>query len=206
MIKKDAKTVILNAAEVLFLKYGFRRVTVDEICRNANVSRKTFYVYFTNKEALIIQLLDTIIGTLTREFIEVMNSNASFADKMIGLMEMKLALGKQMSMDFFADLFNASSNEVALYYRKRVDENIALARTLFIQAQEKGEIRSELDIDFIMTMLNNQTDLCGKPEFRSRFKDSESMMKQMSELFLFGIVGNKETNGVKKRKVKIIHN
>ena len=191
MIKKDAKTAILDAAEVLLLKYGFRRVAVDEICRNANVSRKTFYVYFANKEALTIQLLDKIIGKLTSEFIEIMNSDVSFADKMVSLMEMKLALGKQMSMDFFTDLFNASSDEVARYYKEKVEENIAIARLLFLQAQEKGEIRSELDIDFIMTMLNNQTDLCGKPEFRSRFKDSESMIKQMSELLLFGIVGNK---------------
>ena len=193
MMKKDAKTAIMEAAEVLFLKYGFRRVAVDEICRNAGVSRKTFYVYFANKEAVMIQLLDEIISTLTGEFVEIMNGNASFADKMAGLMELKLALSRRLSMDFFADLFTSSSDEVAHFYRKKVDENIGLARSLFLQAQERGEIRSELDIDFIMAMLNYQTDLCENPEFRARFKDSESMVKQMSELFLFGIVGNKES-------------
>jgi AcrR family transcriptional regulator len=192
MIKKDTKTAIMDAAEALFLKHGFRRVTVDEICRSAKVSRKTFYVYFANKEALTTQLLDQIVDTLTGEFIEIMNGNASFSYKMTQMMEMKLELSRRLSMDFFTDLFTASSDEVFHHYRRKADENIAIARSLFIQAQEKGEIRSELDIDFIMTMLNNQTDLCEKPEFRARFKDSESMVKQMSELFLFGIVGNKE--------------
>ena len=190
-MKKSAKTAIMDAAEILFLKYGFSRVAVDEICRNANVSRKTFYVHFANKDALTIQLLDKIIDSITGKFIEIMNSNASFANKMVQLMEMKIALSRQLSMDFFTDLFNASSNEVALHYRKRVDENIAIARSLFIEAQKRGEIRSELDIDFVMAMLNNQTDLCEKPEFRARFANGESMVKQMSELFLFGIVGNK---------------
>jgi len=194
-MKKDTKKAILDAAESLFLKHGFRRVAVDEICRCAGVSRKTFYVYFANKEAVMIQLLDGIVNTLTGEFVEIMNGSASFADKMVGLMELKLALSRRLSMDFFADLFTSSSDEVALFYRKKVDENIGLARSLFLQAQERGEIRSELDIDFVMLMLNNQTDLCEKPEFRVHFKDGESMVKQMSELFLFGIVGNKGNNG-----------
>jgi len=190
-MKKDTKKAILDAAESLFLKHGFRRVAVDEICRCAGVSRKTFYVYFANKEAVMIQLLDGIVNTLTDKFVEIMNGNAPFADKMAGLMELKLALSRRLSMDFFADLFTSSSDEVAHFYRKKVDENIGLARSLFLQAQERGEIRSELDIDFVMLMLNNQTDLCEKPEFRVHFKDGESMVKQMSELFLFGIVGNK---------------
>jgi AcrR family transcriptional regulator len=57
---KDTKTLIMNTAETLFLKYGFRRVSVDEICRSAKVSRKTFYVYFANKETLVIEILDKI--------------------------------------------------------------------------------------------------------------------------------------------------
>ena len=192
MIKKDAKTAIMDAAEVLFLKHGFRRVAVDEICRSAKISRKTFYVYFANKEALTIQLVDKIIDMFSDAFFKIMDSDVSFADKMMKMMETKMALSRQLSMDFFSDLFAASSDEIAQHYRERVDENIAIARSLFLQAQEKGEIRNELDIDFIMIMLNNQIDLCEKPEFRARFKDGESMVKQMSEMFLFGIVGNKK--------------
>jgi len=41
------------------------------------------------------------------------------------------------------------------------DKNLALARSFFFVAQEKGEMRREPD------MFNYQTDLCGKPEFRA---------------------------------------
>ena len=192
-MKKDAKTAIMDAAETLFMKHGFRRVTVDEICRSAGVSRKTFYTYFTNKDALTIEVLDKIVKMVTGNFAEIMNSNASLAFKMEQMMELKVTLGRHLlSMDFLTDLFTTSSDEVSQFYHQKVDENIAIARSLFLQAQERGEIRKELDIDFIMAMFNYQTDLYEKPEFRARFKDGENMMKQMSELFLFGIVGNKE--------------
>ena len=192
MTKKDIPTTIMDAAETLFLKHGFRRVSVNEICRGAGVSRKTFYVYFANKDALTIKLLDKLVDTLTDEFVEVMNSDVPFSDKMASMMEMKLALSRQLSMDFMADLFTASSDEVLHHYREKADSNLSLARSLFLQAHEQGEIRRELDIDMVMAMFNYQTDLCSKPEFRAHFKDVESMTQQMMEMMLFGIVGNSD--------------
>jgi hypothetical protein len=108
--------------------------------------------------------------------------------------ELKLAFSKKMSMDFINDLMTSTSDEISYYYRKMVDENVAMARSFFTDAQEKGEIRSGLDIDFIMLMLNYQIELCEKQEFLALFKDIESMVKQMSEMFLFGIVENNKLN------------
>ena len=183
----------MDAAEALFLKHGFRRVAIDEVCRTAGVSRKTFYVYFENKDALTIELLDKIIGSLTLEFVQMMDSPTSFASKMARMMEMKLALSRRLSMEFLADLFNASSEKVSQFFHKKTAENIAIARSIFTQAQERGEIRSELNIDFVMAIFNNQADLCEKQEFRALFKDSESMMKQLAELLLYGILGNNKS-------------
>jgi AcrR family transcriptional regulator len=182
----------MNTAEALFLKYGFRRVSVDEICRNAKVSRKTFYVYFANKETLVIQILDKINGMFLNNFVEVMTADAPFIDKIMQAMEMKLAFSKQVSIDFVSDF--TSVETVVHHYHKMAEKNIDIARSVFAQAQEKGEIRSNLSIDFIMAMLNYQIDLCEKQEFCRLFKDSESMIKQMSEMFLFGIVENNKLN------------
>jgi AcrR family transcriptional regulator len=178
----------MDAAEALFLKHGFRRVAIEEICRKASVSRKTYYVYFDNKEALIIQLLDKIIDTLSREFVEIMNGAVSFTEKMVQFMELKLAFSRRLSMEFFTDL--SSWDVVMNHYRKKADENFAIARSLFMQAQAKGDIRSELDVEFILEMLNFQMELWERPEFRARFTDGASLMKQMTEMLLFGIVGS----------------
>ena len=43
---------LLQTGEALFVKHGMRRVTVEEICRQAGVSKPTFYRYFENKAAL----------------------------------------------------------------------------------------------------------------------------------------------------------
>ena len=39
---------LIQTGEALFIKHGMRRVTVEEICRQAGVSKPTFYKFFEN--------------------------------------------------------------------------------------------------------------------------------------------------------------
>lgn len=47
------KEQIINSARKLFSKYGFKKVSMDEIAKEANVTKKTVYTYFESKEELL---------------------------------------------------------------------------------------------------------------------------------------------------------
>jgi AcrR family transcriptional regulator len=44
---------ILKTGLDLFQRFGIKRVTIEEICQTANVSKMTFYKYFKNKNELV---------------------------------------------------------------------------------------------------------------------------------------------------------
>ena len=44
---------IVSSARTLFLKYGIKKVSMDEIAKNAGVTKKTVYSYFGSKADLI---------------------------------------------------------------------------------------------------------------------------------------------------------
>ena len=44
---------IILAAKELFTKYGFKKVSMDEIASEAKVTKKTVYSYFQSKEELL---------------------------------------------------------------------------------------------------------------------------------------------------------
>lgn len=44
---------IIEAAKELFSTYGYKRVSMDEIAKKANVTKKTVYTYFKSKEDLL---------------------------------------------------------------------------------------------------------------------------------------------------------
>ena len=48
----NKKEEVINAARNLFTKYGYKKVSMDEIAKEANVTKKTIYSYFSDKEAM----------------------------------------------------------------------------------------------------------------------------------------------------------
>lgn len=53
----DQKIHIIKTAGELFFRLGIRSVSIDDICRELGMSKKTFYVYFASKDELIEQML-----------------------------------------------------------------------------------------------------------------------------------------------------
>ena len=48
----EKKEVVINTARELFTKYGYKKVSMDEIARTSNVTKKTIYSYFKDKDEL----------------------------------------------------------------------------------------------------------------------------------------------------------
>ena len=46
------KEQIVEAARKLFTKYGYKKVSMDEIAKEAGVTKKTVYAYFKDKDEL----------------------------------------------------------------------------------------------------------------------------------------------------------
>ena len=58
---KSERTDIIKTAGELFFRLGIRSVTIDDICHELGMSKKTFYVYFSSKDELIEQMLQANI-------------------------------------------------------------------------------------------------------------------------------------------------
>ena len=54
------KTRILETSVKLFMSYGFRRVSMDEIARSAGVGKGTIYQLFESKQDLMLDSIDYI--------------------------------------------------------------------------------------------------------------------------------------------------
>ncbi len=59
MEEQDIKEKILKGSEELFMKYGVRSISMDDIARHLSVSKKTLYQHFTDKEEIVTQVSQT---------------------------------------------------------------------------------------------------------------------------------------------------
>ncbi len=58
MEEKDIKERILRGAQELFMKYGVRSVSMDDIARHLSVSKKTLYQYFADKDEIVTMVAE----------------------------------------------------------------------------------------------------------------------------------------------------
>jgi len=56
---------IVEKSRELFVTLGFKSVTMDDIANNLGISKKTLYVHFKNKTALVKEVTLTVIGYIT---------------------------------------------------------------------------------------------------------------------------------------------
>ena len=74
-MKKDQ---IIEAARLLFHKYGFKKVSMDEIARGAGVTKKTIYTYFSSKEDLLNYFIQEEILNMKNIVEEIDSKNLDF--------------------------------------------------------------------------------------------------------------------------------
>ena len=64
-MSQDQRAHIIKTAGELFFRLGIRSVSIDDICRELGMSKKTFYVYFASKDELIEQMLQANIDYMS---------------------------------------------------------------------------------------------------------------------------------------------
>jgi AcrR family transcriptional regulator len=66
MAENTQKQILKKSGE-MFFKLGIRSVSIDDICHELGISKKTFYVYFASKDELVAQLLHVSIDEMANK-------------------------------------------------------------------------------------------------------------------------------------------
>ena len=72
VLSQDQQKNIIKTAGELFFRLGIRSVSIDDICRELGMSKKTFYVYFASKDALIEQMLQANLAYIDGKMAELL--------------------------------------------------------------------------------------------------------------------------------------
>jgi AcrR family transcriptional regulator len=184
----------MSTAKTLFWKHGFKRVSVEEICREAGVSKMTFYKYFSNKLELVKEILDVIFKESMDEFRRLMHADIPFEEKMKRQIQMKLEGTRDISEEFVKDIYGDPDSELNAVWRKKSDEAIAVVIELYREAQEKGYLRQDLKIDFILYMINKAFEFVNDDTLISKYDHMQDLILEINRFFLYGILPHEQTD------------
>src|SRR4030043_701904 len=96
---------LVTAAGTLFYKFGIKRITVDEICHEANISKMTFYKFFDNKTELAKYILEKKMKEGIKKYREIMDAGIPFTRKIEMSLKLKMEKTEDLSQEFLTDLY-----------------------------------------------------------------------------------------------------
>ncbi|MFA9389906.1 MAG: TetR/AcrR family transcriptional regulator [Prolixibacteraceae bacterium] len=179
---------ILLTAQHLFWKFGIKRVTIEEICKEAGVSKMTFYRFFKNKIELARIVLGGIFTDAKEKYLSLMAQDIPFAEKVKQQVIMKFEGTKEISAELIKDIYSGWNAELKDYFEKTSSEMVLMVRNDYLEAIDKGWIRKDVKVDFIFYMSQKMAELSSDPALLGLYNNPQELIMEFMNMMFYGIL------------------
>ena len=186
---------IVSAARSLFWKHGIRRVSIEEICQEAGVSKMTCYKYFSNKTAIAKYLIESLFESGLKAYKDIYHSDISYEAKVKKVLELKMSNAHEMSQELVDDIYKYQDEELSTTIENIKKRMIDIYLEDFRESQKIGELRADVKPEFMLYFLTNLTEMFTDQKLVAIYPNPEQMIVEILSLFFYGIMPRK--NGKK---------
>ena len=179
IIKSKKHKDILATAKELFWKHGYKRVTIEEICEKASVSKMTFYRFYANKMELAKAVFDMVIDKAMQDFSEFMHSSIPASEKMKKMLAMKLEGTNDISKEFMMDFYNNPELEISTYIMKRSGEVWQNVIEDFRQGQKSGWIRKDFKPEIMLIISQKLMELANDEKVLGLYSNPQELIMEI---------------------------
>lgn len=189
------KKKVISVARKLFFHFGYSKVTMDELASELNMSKRTIYQLYENKNIL----LEAVIYDFFQEFQDNINKITFIKkDDALALLKQIIALIQgqitKFSIHAFEDIKrnNPEVWQIIINLREKMFNNEL--KKILKQAKKENIIRDDIDIEIIVMLILNTIQSVVNPETISRLPYStEEVIEMLSKFIISGIKKPKNT-------------
>ena len=176
---------LIESARDLFCLHGIRRVTIEEICKNAQVSKMTYYKYFSNKLDIARAVIDVMFSEGLQHYFAMLSEPSPFAEKVEKILTLTLAQVHAVGATLMDELMDGES-PLHGYFLAKQKKTRELSLDFFRTAQKDGHIHSDIRMPVLLFMLDQLSDLLNHPDFIQIMPNIEDRASELAALFFHG--------------------
>lgn len=199
-MNEELKNILLRVRE-LYLKYGIRSITMDDVSNELGISKKTLYQHVTDKDDLVGKFIDNEISLRKEEICSCFKAGYNAIEELIeiSLFMNKLMKGQNPVTDHDLKKYYPHHYQKTIKTRREGIYNYILFNLK--KGKEEGLYRAEMDEEIIAKIYLSRVenihlnDLFSVEEFTS--------MKLFMELLTYHIRGIATPLGIAELEKKI---
>jgi AcrR family transcriptional regulator len=179
--------LIFESARELMYRHGITRITVDEICDAAQLSKMTFYRNFENKTELAVRIMEDMFQRGRTAYRDIMHSEVPFPEKIRQLIELNRKEIHTMGDEFIKDIYQKGDESLRKVMETHRQDFMAEYAGDLLAAQEQGWIRQGIRIELILAMLDVLHQKMQDPAIMDMYDNVEEMALELTNFFFYGI-------------------
>lgn len=149
--KIETKANILHVAKRLFEEKGYEHVFIEDITEKSDISKGTFFNYFTNKEGLLLAVaqeeVEDILQLAEEEFREGQSCRDRIQQVLDRLIEDSIPYMQLTGRMVFTTIINSGDGYSPFH---KIDE---LLQSLIVEGQKQGEFRENISEQSIVAAM-----------------------------------------------------
>ena len=184
------KDQIKKVALELFMKYGLKSVSMDDIAKAAGISKKTIYQNITDKESLVHEtLLDFIIEDKKHVLAAIQSEECNALEKMVLVTQQGIEAFKKIKPTVIYDLqkyYHKSWKIVSAYHFEFM---VTIIKDNITQGITEKVYRQDIDPEIVSKLFIGKMVMVGDEEQFPSSKFSKSYLYMQQLLYhLYGLV------------------
>ena len=192
-MKDDTKhQKIIQAAAKVFAEKGFYNSRVSEIAKEASVADGTIYLYFKNKDDILISLFEEEFGRIVENIRNELSGEKNALEKIrrFAFAHLSIVSNTPHLAEVLSVEVRQSGKFMKEYINRPFMDYLNLVRSIFIEGQEMGLIRRDLTPGVMKRALFGALDEMARYWVLSTKKkhDTGEAALQISDVFIRGMI------------------
>lgn len=142
--REDTRDAILDATDHLLARYGYRKMTIEDLAREAGIGKGSVYLHFSSKEEVVLSHVDRIVERLKERMWAIARTEATAAIR-LRLMLLARVLFRFDSVQHYTqslnDLLAALRPNLLARRARYFDEEAQILAEVLNEGRDAGEFQ-----------------------------------------------------------------
>src|SRR5438046_8519997 len=142
-VREDISDLILDAADRLLARYGYKKMTMDDVAQEVGIGKGTIYLHFKSKEEIALARVDRIVDRLNERLRAIADSNGSAAARLRRMLLERVLFrfdSVQHYTESLSDVLAAIRPALLVRHNRHFDEEERVFAALLKEGKSDGEV------------------------------------------------------------------
>ncbi len=159
----EKRSMIINAAETLFERYGYQKTSLDDIAREAQLGKGTIYYYFESKEDIFFEVVKEHAERFYKILKTELNKHPKFEDRFSNAIRLPIKLVYEHAatlLEAVKNLPNSYLQKLGSFRQENKQRIMDLLSEVIEYGISQGEVSITIPVDKLVNIIFDWFLLC----------------------------------------------